>query len=78
MITEAEFIQQVNIIAENHNCRTVFIDPDKRIINIEGPEAQETICAKAIEAFIRECKRVEIVKEDEVIKQVKDGVGWVI
>lgn len=77
-MTEAEFIQQVNIIAENHNCRTVFIDPDKRLINIEGPESQQTVCAEAIEEFIRECKQVEIVKEDKVIKQVNDGVGWVV
>ena len=78
LITEAEFIQQVNIIAEKHNCRTVFIDPDKRLINIEGPEAKQTVCAKAIEVFMRDCRRVEEVKEDEVIKQVKENVGWLI
>lgn len=81
MITESEFIERVNIIAESYNCRTVLIDPDARIINIEGPEDQQVKCANAL-IDIFEKYEVEgggiVVKEDVEIQQLKEGVGWAI
>lgn len=74
---EAAFILNINIIAENHNCRTVMIDAETKTINIEGPDQNQTECAKAICDFVESCGDIEEVKVPEAIREV-NGIGWII
>ncbi len=78
-MTESEFVTRINLIAESHNCRTVLIDPDNRLINIEGPDESQTACAIEISELMGSIDEVvEVDAPGEVIREVKDGVGWII
>lgn len=78
-MTESEFVTRINLIAESHNCRTVFIDPDNRLINLEGPDEAQVACAIEISEVMGSINEVvEIDEPGEVIREVKDGVGWII
>ena len=77
-MNESDFIQAVNIIIEDCGCRAILVDPQNHNIEVECPSGKDAECAQAIADILGECEDIEEVKEDEVIKQVKDGVGWVI
>ena len=78
-MTESEFVTRINLIAESHNCRTVLIDPEKRLINLEGPVDAQVACAIEISEVMGSINEVvEIDEPGEVIREVKDGVGWII
>lgn len=74
---EAAFISNVNIIAENHDCRTVMIDVVTKTINIEGPDQNQVECAKAICEFVESCGDIKEVEVPEAIREV-NGIGWII
>ncbi len=78
-MTESEFMTKINLIAESHNCRTVLIDPENRLINLEGPDAAQDACAIEISELMGSIDEViEVDAPGEVIREVKDGVGWII
>jgi hypothetical protein len=39
-------------IIEQHGCKLVDVDLDKRILNIEGPEAAQVECALALDKLL--------------------------
>lgn len=51
-LTEAQFFSIVNTIADQHNCRLVNIDTDKRIIDIVGSSESEYDCAVKLEKIL--------------------------
>jgi len=42
----------INSVVLTHECRIIDIDLERRIINIEGPEAAKVQCAMAIEKIL--------------------------
>ena len=75
---ESEFINVVNLIASNYNCK-VFVDYKNQNINIDGPSDMEVKCAIAIGDLMDATNGItEVGLISEAIKIVKDNVGWVI
>ena len=48
-MTEAQFLSLVHQTVEAHGCKVVEINFENGIINIEGPEADKTECAIALQ-----------------------------
>lgn len=74
-MNESDFIQQATIIIHNCQCRAILIDPKNHNINIDCLPGKDIECAQALADILGECEDVEEVKEDEVIKQVKENIG---
>lgn len=66
-----DFLSEALAVLEN---RTK--DREKR--KVECPPGKDTECAQALADILGECEDIEEVKEDEVIKQVKENIGWII
>ena len=72
---EYEFVSNINIIAESNGCRTIGIDFQAKLINIEGPEENQARCAIAISNFMAQCCEVKEVKTG--MQQLTEGIGWI-
>ena len=77
-MNEYEFIQQVALIVTNYNCRTVMIDYENKLINIEGPEEAQIDCAIAVEEFMNSIEYIEIEEVKTGIQTLKKDHGWMI
>ncbi len=51
-LTEMQFFSVVSAIASKHGCLLVYIDVDKRILNIVGPSNSEYACAVELEEIL--------------------------
>ncbi len=51
-LTEMQFFSIVSTIASKHGCLLVYIDVDKRILNIAGPSGSEYACAVELEKIL--------------------------
>ena len=45
---DCEFVKMVGTIAALHSCRITNIDPEKHVLEIEGPPDKQDDCAQAI------------------------------
>lgn len=73
---EHDFITQINIIAENNNCRTILIDPTNRLINIEGTKENELTCALQISEFMSTVD--EITEMTYQGHQLTKDIAWML
>jgi len=64
-----ELIQRINSIANNYNCRTILIDFDNFVINIEGNEDQRAACMTHIKEQLGEY----LIQEQPYISTIH---GW--
>ena len=72
-----EVASALNIIAESHNSRAIYIDIANRYISFEGPPAQEEALAIAVSEFMASIKYIDIEPVIEPgIQQLTDKVSW--
>jgi len=64
-----DLIQRINFIANNYNCRTVLIDCDNFLVNIEGTEDQRAACIIDIKKQLGEY----LIQEQPYISTIH---GW--
>lgn len=52
VISDDQFIQMVNIIAQKHKCNIVEVDLENKILILDGPDDAQVACAIELEDLL--------------------------